>query len=907
MAHKTSGVATPDTPPPATPADPVGPTGNAGFGMQESTMDTLRGRAGNLGTRLGGIAGELRGLHLGPTALGPVGLPVVPALNAANDNAVTQADRGATAFGNIQSGLRATHVTATNTDTHNASTLTAIDPTTKPPMPRGAGGDFTPAGSPGSPGALPPVPKVHDSEPPVTPRQRTMLDLHGMRAVRVKAADPHGSLVEAVAATVSPDSPDLFTAKVNDRTSSASTVADVAAAGGVRVHVLGPDGTFTSHGPVTGAPVHVVADGTRYHATRENVHIGRPGVAYPGPTRLEVHGSHHTVHRGEFEIETVAGRHHVRVYTAVVNPASFDMTNPDHPTSPFKDIQQDPNTGKLNISTGSNAQLWAGAGRPQRALQWLAKYEHTDGGRPIDPRRPDALKRPVLRSFLVPLDTFNKITSGATVEGAPGSTSKKDTYNVDQRGEPNQFGIGGDHLAELVKHAEPGSLVSYPANSTAPFDHSELAGRITPAADLYQRLGLGQDFRSDAVGKAYDPWFSWAKQPDGSWRFDGFRNDARRLHEIATELSGHHAAWQQSTPDAGLNRFLNDVGPPSATVDKLTTDVLSTGPGALRDYLGAGGAPAADQAAFQRVLNDRVVPGAVREATNAVDGLVKQLKGPVASRAELEKLITQGFRPKSGPVRTFAEHVVDKAVAQFATKVEQHPDLALLTDDSRTITADALRDRVKQALTDEFAHLDSLEPYAKGGKKGGWLSGPRLTEFGDRVAAHVAAQPLPTTEVTLDPAKLAEVAEHKVLPGVVTAALTGFTGQDLVNSGPDHLRSTVSTDVLPTFSSDLAAALREHPAMSLADKPFRDTMAEAVAQDARTRAERALAGFTFPRVDPAEVDTFMARVPEIANQAEIGAVISTDSDQIALDPRTRLQDGDPFLNTYHQWKTAAPS
>lgn len=881
MAHKPSvdTRTNPDTPPAGPPSPPPstgGPTGNAGFAMQPSTMDTLQGRAGNLGTRLSAIAGGLRGLHLGPNALGPVGLPVVPVLNSTNDNAVAQAERGATAFGGIQSGLRATQVTAADTDTHNASTLTAIDPTTKPPMPKGVGARDWAAGPSGSPGSMPTVPKVNDALPPVTPRQQTMLDLHGLHM-----------------------------------TSSASTLDDVVAAGKVRVHVLGPDGKFTSHGPITGAPVHVVEvssnGGTRYHATEENVHIGRPGVAYPGPTRLEVHGAQHTVHRGEFEIETVAGRHHVRVYTAVVNPASFDMTDPNNPTSAFKDIQQDPATGRLNISTGSNAQLWAGAGRPQRALQWLAKYEHTDGGRPIDPRRPDALKRPVLRSFLVPLDTFNKITSGATVEGAPGATSKTDTYNVDQRGEPNQFGIGGTHLAELVKHAEPGSLVSYPSNSAEPFAHTDLAGRIAPATDLYQRLGLGPDFRSDAVGKAYDPWFSWARQPDGSWRFDGFRNDARRLHEIATELSRHHTAWRQSTPDTGLNRFLNDVGPPAATVDKLTSEVLSTGPSALRAYLGTGGAPAADQAAFQRMLTDRVVPGAVREATNAVDGLVKQLKGPVTSRAELAKLVEQGFRPKTGPVRTFAEHVIDKAVAQFATKVEQHPDLALLTDDSRKATADALRDRMKQALTDEFANLDSLEPYAKGGKKGGWLSGPRLAEFGDRVAAHLAATPPPSIPVTVDPAKLAEVAEHKVLPGVVKDALSGFTGQDLVHASPDHLRSLVSNDVLPALRSEIGTALRAHPAMSLVDKTFRDTMADAVAQDARARAAHALAGFTFRPVDPAEVDAFMAKVPEIATQAEIGAVISTDSDQIAQDARTRVQDGEPFLNAYHEWKSGAPS
>ncbi|MFC0112174.1 hypothetical protein [Kibdelosporangium aridum] len=29
----------------------------------------------------------------------------------------------------------------------------------------------------------------------------------------------------------------------------------------------------------------------------------------------------------------------------------------------------------------------------------------------------------------------------------------------------------------------------------------------------------------------------------------------------------------------------------------------------------------------------------------------------------------------------------------------------------------------------------------------------------------------------------------------------------------------------------------------------------------------------------------------------------TDSDQIALDPKTRTQDGNPFPNAYHEWNT----
>jgi hypothetical protein len=872
-----------------------GDTGTAGFTTSDSTMDDLRERAGGLQTRLSGIAGELSGLHLAPNALGPIGLATVPALNSANDNAVAQAERGARAFGEIQAGLRATQQTFVNTDTDNASSLKDIDPTTRTPFPAGVGDRTWRADTSALPAPVP-VPEVAGPPPPVTPKQQTMLDLHGVRPVRVRGGD----LVHAMANTVAPDSSgarQVFVNRMTDRTTTGASVSDLATAAGVRVHVLGEDGKFTSHGPVTGAPVHVVEVRGQYHATKESVHIGRPGVAYPGPSKVEMRGGAHTVHRGEFEVETVAGRHHVRVYTAVVNPATFDMTDPANPRSAFKDIQQDPTTGRLNISTGSNAQLWAGVGRPQRALQWLAKYEHTDGGRPIDPKRPGgAVKRPVLRSFLVPLDTFNRITSGATVEGAPGATSRSDTYNVDQRGEPNQFGIGGDHLRELVEHAEPGSLVSYPSNPSESFANSDQAGRITPASELYQRLGLGQDFRSDAVGKAYDPWFSWTRQPDGTWKFGGFRNDANRLHEIATELSEYHDAWQHDGSER-LNRFLNDVGPPSSNVDKLTTEVLSTGPGALRQYLGTSGIPAADQAAFQRGLNN-AVSDALPATTKDLDRLIKQMKGPVTSRAELETLISEGFKSKTGPRRLFAEHVIDKAAAQFAAGIERHPNLTLLTDDSRHVAADVMRDRMKQALTEEFANLDRLDSSAAGK---GWLTGARLTEFTKGVADRLATQPPLDTPVAVDPAKLVDVAERKVFPDALKEAVSDFRGHDLVNTTPDDLKSLVTTDVLPKLPTDIATALRDHPAMSLVDKTFRDTMADTVALGAQSRASGALSHFTFDPTDPAEVDAFMAKVPAIATQAEIGSVISTDSDQIALDPRTRVQDGEPFLNTYHQW------
>ena len=92
------GANPPASAPPTSGTGGGGPTGNSGFSMNDSSMQGLQNKAGDLGSRLTGISSGLRGLNFSGNALGPIGLFAVPALNASNDNAVSQADRGAKAF-----------------------------------------------------------------------------------------------------------------------------------------------------------------------------------------------------------------------------------------------------------------------------------------------------------------------------------------------------------------------------------------------------------------------------------------------------------------------------------------------------------------------------------------------------------------------------------------------------------------------------------------------------------------------------------------------------------------------------------------------------------------------------------------------------------------------------------------
>ncbi|MGW4210665.1 glycosyltransferase [Lentzea sp. NPDC004789] len=115
-----------------------GPTGNTGFSMNDSSMQGLQSKAGDLGSRLSSISSGLRGLNFSGNALGPIGLFAVPALNASNDHAVSQADKGAKAFTDVQAGLKATHETAVSTDTNQKTTFNSFDTSTNAKPPPGA-------------------------------------------------------------------------------------------------------------------------------------------------------------------------------------------------------------------------------------------------------------------------------------------------------------------------------------------------------------------------------------------------------------------------------------------------------------------------------------------------------------------------------------------------------------------------------------------------------------------------------------------------------------------------------------------------------------------------------------------------------------------------------------------------
>ncbi|QTR01513.1 hypothetical protein J7S33_19215, partial [Saccharothrix algeriensis] len=96
--------------------------------MSGSAMERLQAKAAELQSRLGGISTGLRGLQLGPSALGPIGMFTVSGLNSSTTNSVEQVDRAATTFGNVQAGLRATQQTHVLTDANSSKEFGRIIP-----------------------------------------------------------------------------------------------------------------------------------------------------------------------------------------------------------------------------------------------------------------------------------------------------------------------------------------------------------------------------------------------------------------------------------------------------------------------------------------------------------------------------------------------------------------------------------------------------------------------------------------------------------------------------------------------------------------------------------------------------------------------------------------------------------
>ncbi|MFJ9431505.1 hypothetical protein ACIRQY_17850 [Streptomyces sp. NPDC101490] len=307
------------------------------------------------------------------------------------------------------------------------------------------------------------------------------------------------------------------------------------------------------------------------------------------------------IHRGEVEVEMTREGPHVRFYTVVTNQTDLriDRAAGTVSSDQFKDIQQDPVTGKVLLATGPTMEgtMWTGIGTPARAIAWSMKYK-------AEKDVPEQ-HRPLIRSYLVPLSVYQRITTTSVPEGdahalgdpyrgsdsldprklrdpvdplvspenmnegedayrrrweaqekgsapapIPGPEPLSDrTVNTDQPGERNQFGIRGEHLELLRASIVPGSLVTYyedeshlspespdPSQSPeSPEPTYRKNGDAVHVDELRGRLGI-PGVGDPALNSSYNPWVQNRKHV----------NSPEKLRSISTALRQHHTTWQHS-------------------------------------------------------------------------------------------------------------------------------------------------------------------------------------------------------------------------------------------------------------------------------------------------------------------------------------------------------------------------
>ncbi|MEU3269287.1 toxin glutamine deamidase domain-containing protein [Saccharomonospora sp. NPDC006951] len=770
----------------------------------------------------------------------------------------------------------------------------------------------------------------------LTGPQREQLEPHGANVITTGGGTGRAAnLLEAITKNFDEHAtPELYR-RIEERLGAVTAGNDgidgIAREAGLRVHVLRPDGGWTAHGPAGGRPVHVVEadlEGTpRFLGVREDVQLGRPGVSYPGPTTTESGGTKHLEHRGEFEVETIAGKHYVRMYTAM-----YDAAGPD---SRFKDVHQDPATGEITVSTGSGAVAWVSGGRPLRTVQWIEKYRNQQIA------KGEKGYTPLLRSYLVPLERYQAASENARSEKVAGVGT---TMNVDQGGDVNQFGMRGDDLAKLQRHAVAGSLVTYVPDGSEAHTGRDVSGRVEAVSELYERLGLPAGFRSTDLGLHNDPWFEWKRDKTGKYTFGGFRNDPSGLADLANRLREGYALWapgwsgaallepNESPPSARrasadrpegdprrrLNEFVNTTYGPLANIFDRVTDAIRAGVGQVAGNAVPPATPA-DKGTLLEYLETALKPVTKPKELGAFESIIRGMNGPESAGlphgvqlARLADSIGHGNQHHG----SFADTVITPMAGKLAEGAVADTRYEILDQRSRRelhrILAEHigrhLRTRFTQLAAEGSALVEELKPLADGGKKAGWLSGERLKVFLDHVRTGAVNDPALETAVraaplTADPGAVRKAIEGPVMDGVREETIDTVLKENLIGLTPAEQAAKLDEALGEVFRNSVRDRINGEPGLEALERAARENLAEKVSGGAAGTVERAVKKVSFPSVSQDEVDTFMrTKVATFATMAQIGATIAADAQRNKADFDTRDSEHGAFRNEFGTWR-----
>jgi hypothetical protein len=213
------------------------------------------------------------------------------------------------------------------------------------------------------------------------------------------------------------------------------------------------------------------------------------------------------VERSLVRMEKIEGHEKpfVRVYQVVYAPARNEKRK-DVFLTIDKQLQFN---GKENV--------WLNVGNPLRAIDFFKKYrnEGLERGRLLQASldKSEVAKfetdvfttsdeinyyhgRPVIRSFLLPVDVYKEITENAIQEHQ--LSLGKYTRNSDQTRAPDQYAINKEDLSLVRKYALPSSLVSYVLDDyLEEYQCNPANGYVKGIASLLHKLGMPDTYLTD--------------------------------------------------------------------------------------------------------------------------------------------------------------------------------------------------------------------------------------------------------------------------------------------------------------------------------------------------------------------------------------------------------------------------
>ncbi|MEU8584182.1 DUF4157 domain-containing protein [Streptomyces abikoensis] len=188
--------------------------------------------------------------------------------------------------------------------------------------------------------------------------------------------------------------------------------------------------------------------------------------------------------RGDIDIEERDGKVYVRVYQTVFAPVTGD--------SGHKDVHQGPD-GSIDFRNQRDS-AWLNMGRPWRSMHYMRTYQwQKNRDAPGGFAPPTARTTPLVRSFLVPLETYRRVTENAVGEKQINSVDDPRNMNqsTDKAKDSDQYQIRGAWMSEVAATALAGSLVTYaPDQLTEELGREPRHGSVEPLSALLGRLSM---------------------------------------------------------------------------------------------------------------------------------------------------------------------------------------------------------------------------------------------------------------------------------------------------------------------------------------------------------------------------------------------------------------------------------